>query len=189
MTSPTANARDRDSALALVLGCHSRSRAAARIRSRVWGASPGRSLSANDTAPLDTPARRATSMIVGSRRAGRGPVDRPLLGSWVCRTLAPMPSGPVDTALSRLVNRFRHGNQGDPQTPRCSVPGGVRRGPEGPEGPEVLGGADAADTRERSTSDASPTCPGDRRWAAGGAGRGGDPPAADQPGPPGLPRA
>src|SRR5215218_3749644 len=69
------------------------------------------------------------------------------------------------------------------------MPGG---GLEGPGGTwrclEVPGGADAADTSERSTSDASPACPGDRRWGAGGAGRGGDPTAADQPGPPELPR-
>ena len=42
--------------------------AASRIRSLVAGATPGRSLRTNDTRPLETPARRATSTIVARRR-------------------------------------------------------------------------------------------------------------------------
>ena len=52
-------------------------RAAARIRSRVSGATPGRSLTANETAAGETPARRATSAMVGRRRRVRV-VDRVL---------------------------------------------------------------------------------------------------------------
>ena len=64
-TSPTAKARDTDSARARELGVQPRLRAVARIRSRVSWASPGRLLSANETAPFDTPAARATSLMVG----------------------------------------------------------------------------------------------------------------------------
>ena len=46
------------------------SSAAARIRSRVASPTPGRPFMANETAAADTPARAATSSIVGRR--GRG---------------------------------------------------------------------------------------------------------------------
>ncbi len=64
-TSPTARALDTDSARARGLGDQPSSSAASRMRRRVGGASPGRSFSANETAPLDTPALAATSLIVG----------------------------------------------------------------------------------------------------------------------------
>ena len=67
MTRPTAIDREADRARARWLGVQPSSRATARIRSRVSGATPGRSLSAKDTAPFDTPALRATSEMVGRR--------------------------------------------------------------------------------------------------------------------------
>src|SRR3989337_1062163 len=73
ITSPTARARDTDSARARELGVQPISRAVARIRSRVAGASPSRLLNANETAPFDTPAARATSWMVvrGTPRLNR----------------------------------------------------------------------------------------------------------------------
>ena len=59
--------RDRILVAARELDWQPSSRAATRMRSRVAGARPGRPLSANETAPLLTPARRATSRIVGRR--------------------------------------------------------------------------------------------------------------------------
>jgi hypothetical protein len=41
------------------------SRATARIRALVSGASPVRLLKANETAPFETPEARATSLMVG----------------------------------------------------------------------------------------------------------------------------
>ena len=74
-TSPTASAWDAARARPRWLGDQPSSRAAARIRSRVCGATPGRSLSAKETAPIDTPAARATSLIV-VRRTGMGLLKR-----------------------------------------------------------------------------------------------------------------
>ena len=65
ITSPTVSARDEDSARARWLGVNPSSAATARIRSRVASATPGRSFRANETAPRETPAARATSAIVG----------------------------------------------------------------------------------------------------------------------------
>jgi len=66
ITSPTASARETDSALPRRLGVQPRSRATERIRSRVSAATPGLPFSAKDTAPFETPATRATSaMVVG----------------------------------------------------------------------------------------------------------------------------
>lgn len=65
MTSPQANARPTLSERALRLGVHPSSAAAASIRARVSGATPGRSFNANETSPLLTPAARATSAMVG----------------------------------------------------------------------------------------------------------------------------
>jgi hypothetical protein len=42
------------------------------MRSRVSGDTPGRSLIANETAADETPARRATSAMVGLRRVPEG---------------------------------------------------------------------------------------------------------------------
>jgi hypothetical protein len=49
---------------AVALGAQPSSRAAAKIRSRVASETPGLWLKASDTAPLDTPARAATSLMV-----------------------------------------------------------------------------------------------------------------------------
>ena len=57
---------------AWALGSQPSSAAAARIRVRVSAATPGRSLTANETAAEDTPARRATSAMVGRVRRGSG---------------------------------------------------------------------------------------------------------------------
>jgi hypothetical protein len=65
MTSPSAKAFETDKERARLLGRQPSSSAAARIRSTVAWARPGRPFSANETAPLDTPARLATSAIVG----------------------------------------------------------------------------------------------------------------------------
>ena len=65
ITRPTASALETDKARARALGVQPISRATARIRSRVAGATPGRLCSAKETAPLDTPAARATSLMVG----------------------------------------------------------------------------------------------------------------------------
>src|SRR4051794_4018875 len=65
MTRPTARAFDTESARALELGVQPSSAAVRRMRSRVVGLTPGRSLSAKETAPFETPAARATSAIVG----------------------------------------------------------------------------------------------------------------------------
>src|SRR3954447_11640257 len=71
-TSPIARVRASVSARALAEGCQPSSRAATRMRSRVSGETPGRSLTANETAAADTPARRATSAMVGRRRVVSG---------------------------------------------------------------------------------------------------------------------
>ena len=54
-----------DSARARALGVQPSSSAVARIRRRVSSEMPGRPFRANDTAPLETPAAVATSVIVG----------------------------------------------------------------------------------------------------------------------------
>jgi hypothetical protein len=54
-----------DKARAALLGWNPISAAMAMIRSRVAADTPGWPLSANDTAALVTPARRATSLMVG----------------------------------------------------------------------------------------------------------------------------
>ncbi len=64
-TSPTALARLVDSALAPALGVQPIDSATSMIRCRVSAETPGRSFSANETAPFETPAARATSVIVG----------------------------------------------------------------------------------------------------------------------------
>ena len=66
-TSPQAWARATESARAALFGYQPISSAIARIRARVLSESPGRSLSANETAPFDTPARRAMSLDVTLR--------------------------------------------------------------------------------------------------------------------------
>lgn len=68
-TRPTVAEPSPDSARAAVLGCQPNCSATRRIRSRVTAETPGRSLSAKDTALSDTPARWAMSFMVG-RRAG-----------------------------------------------------------------------------------------------------------------------
>src|ERR1022692_4337182 len=74
MTSPHAPALAADSARAALLGYQPSSSATARMRRRVASASPGRLFSAKDTAPLETPARRAISAmvtrLVGIRASG-----------------------------------------------------------------------------------------------------------------------
>ena len=64
-TRPTASAFETDSARPRGLGVQPSSRATSRIRARVAGATPGRLFNANETAPFDTPAARATSLMVG----------------------------------------------------------------------------------------------------------------------------
>ena len=61
---PQASAREAERARAARFGYQPSSSAMARIRSRVSSETPGRPLSAYDTAPLDTPARSAMSLIV-----------------------------------------------------------------------------------------------------------------------------
>ena len=63
-TRPSAKARDTDKERARWLGCQPSSAAADRMRSRVGGLTPGRPLTATETDPLLTPARRATSTMV-----------------------------------------------------------------------------------------------------------------------------
>ncbi len=65
MTRPTASALDTDSARARGLGDQPRFSAVSRMRLRVSGEMPGRPFRAKETAPLDTPAACATSLIVG----------------------------------------------------------------------------------------------------------------------------
>src|SRR4051794_27271268 len=62
---PTALAVAPESARAALLGLNPISAAIARIRCRVASDTPGWPFSAYDTAPLETPARRATSAMVG----------------------------------------------------------------------------------------------------------------------------
>ena len=70
MISPIANARDSESALPRALGRQSSAFATSTMRRRVASLTPGRPLSATETAPLETPAWRATSAIVGRRPEG-----------------------------------------------------------------------------------------------------------------------
>ena len=65
MIRPNAPARPSESARAALLGWKPISSAMARMRSRVAAETPGWPLSANDTAALVTPARRAMSAMVG----------------------------------------------------------------------------------------------------------------------------
>ena len=74
MTSPTASDRETESARALEFGVQPRLSAASRIRCRVSAEMPGRPLSANETAPFDTPAAEATSVIVGRGTSFTKPV-------------------------------------------------------------------------------------------------------------------
>ena len=74
ITSPTASARETDSARARELGVQPSSRATARIRSRVSAATPGRLLNANETAPFETPASAGD---VVDRGAGH-PLTKPV---------------------------------------------------------------------------------------------------------------
>lgn len=76
-TSPTAPERSPDRARAALLGCQPSSSATPRIRARVSRDTPGRSLSAKDTALSDTPARRAMSLMVGLRAMACLPLPRP----------------------------------------------------------------------------------------------------------------
>src|SRR4051812_47202274 len=62
---PTARALAPERARAALLGLNPISCAIATIRCRVASETPGCPFSAYDTAPLDTPARRAMSAIVG----------------------------------------------------------------------------------------------------------------------------
>ena len=64
-TRPTASALETDRARARGLGDQPSRSATSRMRGRVSGASPGRSFSANETAPFETPAAVATSLMVG----------------------------------------------------------------------------------------------------------------------------
>ena len=72
-TSPIAYARRAGSARARRFGRHPSSSAAPRMRWRVAGETPGRPFNAKDTAPLLTPARSATSAIVGRPDVTREP--------------------------------------------------------------------------------------------------------------------
>ena len=65
MISPNTPARPSDSARAALFGWKPISAAMARMRSRVAADTPGWPFSANDTAALVTPARRAMSAMVG----------------------------------------------------------------------------------------------------------------------------
>src|SRR5664279_2850767 len=65
ITKPRVPDRRVDSARAVAFGVNPRSEAARRIRARVSADTPARPFRANDTAPFDTPARAATSEIVG----------------------------------------------------------------------------------------------------------------------------
>ena len=63
-TSPQASARAAESARAARFGYQPSSWAIERMRSRVSSETPGRPLSAYETAPFETPARSAMSRIV-----------------------------------------------------------------------------------------------------------------------------
>ena len=65
--SPQASAREAERARAARFGYQPSSSAIARIRSRVSSETPGRPFSAYETAPLETPARSAMSLIVVRR--------------------------------------------------------------------------------------------------------------------------
>ena len=56
--------REDDSARAVAFGRHPIRAAISRIRARVFGDTPGRSLRAKETAARETPASRAISRIV-----------------------------------------------------------------------------------------------------------------------------
>ncbi|GGI98801.1 hypothetical protein GCM10010121_006320 [Streptomyces brasiliensis] len=96
-TKPTVAAPSPDSARAAVLGRQPSCSATRRTRSRVTWETPGRPLSAKETALSDTPARRAMSFIVG-RRAGDRLPDTPAPHSveTICRGDLP------DDLLKRL---------------------------------------------------------------------------------------
>ena len=66
-TSPNASARAAESARAARFGYQPSSRAMETIRSRVSSETPGRPFSAYETAPFDTPAWNAMSLIVTLR--------------------------------------------------------------------------------------------------------------------------
>ena len=66
-TRPNASARAAESARAARFGYQPSSRAIVTMRSLVSSETPGRSFSAYETAPFDTPAREAMSLIVTLR--------------------------------------------------------------------------------------------------------------------------
>jgi hypothetical protein len=90
MTSPKAPARPSDRARAALLGWNPTSAAMARIRSRVAADTPGWLLRANDTAAFVTPARLATSAIVG--RFTVCPFHRPHAGATMSVPAVPPPA-------------------------------------------------------------------------------------------------
>ena len=67
ITRPRLPDRRKDNARAVEFGVKPSSSATRRIRSRVSWETPGRPFRAKETAALDTPARAATSEIVGFR--------------------------------------------------------------------------------------------------------------------------
>src|ERR1035438_7409248 len=117
MTSPHTSARAADSARAALLGYQSSSPATERMRRRVTSESPGRLFSANETAPLETPALRAISAMV-TRLPGTLPSD-------TVRSL-----GEILTGTATIGNRTAL----PPGTPSATVSGIGRPPPDLLEG-------------------------------------------------------
>src|SRR3954452_21941486 len=100
---PTARALAPDRARAALFGLKPISSAIAMMRCRVASDTPGCPFSAYDTAPLDTPARRAMSAIVV--RFTRSPVVRvELTGGEIGFT--PKGTGPL-REIGRALSRYR----------------------------------------------------------------------------------
>ena len=93
--SPQASAREAESERAARLGYQPSSSAIARIRSRVSSETPGRPLRAYETAPLETPARSAMSLIV---------VRRPCAISVLIND--PLSASGRPCSIGRSLNRF-----------------------------------------------------------------------------------
>src|ERR1035437_8265183 len=107
MTSPHTSARAADSARAALLGYQSSSPATERVRRRVTSESPGRLFSANETAPLETPARRAISEMV-TRLPGTWPPDTERFLGELLTATATIGKRPALPPRHSQRHRFRH---------------------------------------------------------------------------------
>ena len=117
-TSPHASARAAESARAARFGYQPSSSAMARMRSRVPSDTPGRPFSAYETAPFETPARSAMSLIVALTRSLLRTLVRP--SSCVGRYTAYYALTRLSNQMPPVIRTSRRASS------RRASPGGLR---------------------------------------------------------------